>query len=160
MTTLHFPFVSAFGENPLAAASPRDEFVGLWRDAPWQQRRNCVEDHRLTAAALWMCQDMAKREEEGSLAGDLHMDSLGRNANGRVRAFFPLPDGYEDGLNYVESVAIADIRHYDVPYVLQMLLDSPSHHPHIVGEGWFAGQTVWGCAFVAPSWWTLITAPP
>lgn len=159
---LHLPFVATPGESDVSAAdaAARDLFIAAWLSHPLQQRRNCREDARLTAAALWMCRDMAARAEAGTLRGDLHRDSLGRNANERVRAYYPLPDSYEDHLNYVESVAIADIRHYDAAYTLGMLLDSPSHHDHVVGAGGFFGaQTRWGCAFVIPAFYVVITAP-
>ncbi|HNT78540.1 MAG TPA: hypothetical protein PKH77_26315 [Anaerolineae bacterium] len=159
MATLHLPFIAADLDGPSAQSSPRDEFVRLWLTHPLQQRRNCVEDTRLTAAALWMCRDMAARAEAGTLHIDtIHIDSLGRNANERVRTYYPLPLAYEDHLNYVESVAV---DHRGAEAALQMLLDSPGHHDHIIGESDFhRAQTAWGLAFVAPAWWTLITAPP
>lgn len=158
MSRLHLPvaFRQMMADGLKAASSPRDEFVAAWLSHPLQQRRNCREDHRLTAAALWMCRDMAARAEAGTLRGDLHRDSLGRNANERVRTYYPLPLAYEDHLNYVESVAV---DHRGPGEALAMLLDSPSHHDHIVGAGWFGTQTRWGMAFVAPAWYVLVSAP-
>ncbi len=155
MTRLHLPvaFRQTVADGLSAASDPRDEFVRLWLGHPLQQRRNCVEDHRLTAAALWMCVDMRQRDAAGTLSGDLHIDSQGRNANGRVRAYYPLPLAYEDHLNYVESVAV---DHRGAGAALDMLLASPSHHDHIVGAGWFGTQTRYGLSFVAPAWWVLV----
>lgn len=157
--SVYLPFIAASGDGPKAASGTRDEFVRQWLAHPLQQRRGCVEDHRLTAAALWMCRDMAARAEAGTLHIDtIHIDSLGRNANGRVRAYYPLPGSYEDHLNYVESVAV---DHRGAVDALAMLLDSPSHHDHIVGVGeFFRGQTRWGLSFVAPAWWVLVSCPP
>lgn len=161
MGTLYFPWLPKRDTPVIAASDVRSEFVRLWLHHPHQRRRDCREDHRLTAAALWMARDMRARDAAGTLAGDLHRDSLRRAANARVQAHgYALPGGWPDNDNWCESVAVADHRHYSVSYTVEMLFDSPGHHDHMAGVEWFSNQTRWGCAFVAPSFYALVTMPP
>lgn len=83
----------------------------------------------LSLIARWMAEDMARN---GYFK---HTDSLGRSPNERVLSGgFTLPDHYPPVGNTVESLVAGT----DSPRAaLDALLRSPSHGPHVRGEGDF-----------------------
>lgn len=89
---------------------------------------------------------------------DLHIDLQGRMPNKRVRdAGYPLPAGYADEDNQIESVVVT---HLGERYALKILLDSPSHVDHVTGANeFFAAQTRYGTGEACGAWYVLVTAP-
>lgn len=157
MSELYLPFVARPGQP---TAQGRDEPIRMallaqWVAAPWQERRAMVVDERLMRCA----QDHAAWLATGARMPDtLHRDGLGRMSNDRVRAYgYALPEWYDAGVNWVESIGV----NWEVlEKMVQMLFDSPWHHDHIVGAGWFFGeQTRIGVGY-ADDRAVFVSAPP
>lgn len=133
----------------------RSVLLQQWVSAPWQERAQMVPDDRLMRCA----QDHAAWLATGARQPDtLHRDALGRMSNDRVRAYgYRLPDWYDAGINLVESIGVNwQVREK----MVRMLHDSPYHHDHMTGKGWFfAEQTRVGVGYASDRA-VFLSAPP
>lgn len=144
------------GSFPTVTRSPREEFTRLWLNAPWQQRQKCREDKRLLSAAMWLCEDMYKRDRAGENGWNLHIDSLGRWSNKRVKDF-GYSVNWDDDQNFCESICVT---HEGPSVALQILYNSPWHRPHVAGEiEFYRSQIVYGVGYYPNAWYVLVTCP-
>lgn len=149
---VYLPYVAQGTDGPTGQGDLAAAFVALWLAASWQERRGCVPDTRLMAAA----QSHADWLAEHNAATHIGKDGL--NANDRVRqSGYILPDFYLVGQNNVESACVD----WEGPEKwLERLYASSYHHDHVAGVGFFRDQTVYGVACAASAWLVLLTAPP
>lgn len=127
-----------------------------------QGRKNPKLHPTLCQVALDRCMDMWQREYFG------HTNPDGEGPNQLVEtAGYNLPDWYDQSKdsNNVESIAL----NYPKPELAYAaLLNSPSHRPHMLGEGFYAQQINLGIATagkmvndktVAPYYYCILSAP-
>lgn len=122
---------------------------------PDQQRAALTCDVRLVAAA--------RAHAEAMRAANTPDHYLGGSPHQWIRrAGYKLPDDYPDDKNYVESLSVG---HPTAGEVFAALMRSPGHKRHLMGDGWYAGQSRMGVGFVPePSprgwayWWIVLTA--
>lgn len=130
-----------------------DEMARLLASAEWQERSTLACDYRLTFAAQWRAEDMAKHDYFG------HDSSTGESANTVVKRF-GCNTGYGNG-NSVESIVAGSP---DPKLSLAWLVQSPAHRRHIAGEGWFERQDRYGVGYAEnpqvgfAHYWVILTA--
>lgn len=128
------------------------DFAIRWLHHDEQRRRGATCDPRLVQAAQGHADDLAAHNYAS------HTGSDGRSPNQRVRdAGYRLPDWFPAVGNQVESISV---RWQGVAENLKRLLESPGHRTHVLGEGFFTDQTVYGIGWAEGGWLVLVTCPP
>jgi hypothetical protein len=131
-----------------------DEMAAYFAASDWQTRTRLQPDDRLMAVAQYRADDMALNDYIS------HKDQDGVWPNQHVRdAGYRLPDWYESGANFVESVAYG---FGSAVNALDALAASPDHKAHATGAGFWEDHLRYGVGF---AWvddrrvYVLITAP-
>lgn len=146
MTRVYMPQV----RNQVAAAR---QFVDAWMQALGDRAAVMVEDKRLTQCAADHADYLANRPPE-TMQESMHIGRGGSVADNRVReSGYKLPEHWHG--NHVESCAC---HHGSAGQAVAMLLDSPGHRVHMLGEGGFVGHTAWGVGAVPP-FYVFLAAP-
>lgn len=136
-----------------SADSPLDVFVGAWLALLGERAATMRCDARLAHAAQQQADWLAANDFDER---DPHVGVGGSTANERVRAAgYRLPSYWPVRGNQVESVT----RSWDAPdEAARDLAAHAGHRDHVLGLGWFAGHTVWGCGW-QETYYVLISAP-
>jgi uncharacterized protein YkwD len=150
--TLHLPTVKG---NPNVIQGQSDNatvFVWAWMQALGDRAAMMREDARLTLCASEHAAYLASREDT---TPSMHIGRNGSTPDQRVRATgYALPAHWHE--NHVESCA----THTDGPLAaLEMLLESPGHRAHLMGEGGFERHVVYGVGS-AKSYYVCLICPP
>lgn len=135
-----------------SADSPLAVFVAAWLALLGERAATMRYDARLAQAAQQQAEWLAVHD----FADDPHVGAGGSSANERVRAAgYRLPSYWPARGNQVESVT----RSWDAPdEAARDLAAHDAHRDHVLGLGWFAGHTVWGCGW-QETYYVLISAP-
>lgn len=150
MTTIYLPFI--FSENPNNIL----DLTSLFINDPEQQRTRMIYNSILSEVAMAHAQDMADRNYYS------HVTPEGLTPNNWVRREgYTLPSNYSNG-NNIESINAGRTNANDV---WQSWKDSPPHHDHVLGIGFFNSQIYYGIGYghndnsLYLDYWVLITAP-
>ncbi len=122
------------------------------------QRPHVERNELLYAIAQAHASELCYREMVlDNLQGQtMHKDLQGRMPNERVRdGGYDLPATYADDENYLEDVAVT---HLGPEYALKILVESESHHDHVVGKGWFREQEEYGIGVGCERYYVLLVA--
>lgn len=157
MNTTFLPFVSKpgpQGQTP-PKEDPRETFLVLTIKAGWQQRKDIAVHFLLMQAAQLRADDMARR---GYFS---HTNPEGVTPNEVVRNLgYRLPDWYSAKGNNIESLYIG---HDEPEEPVRSWFDSPKHHDHLVGEGFYRNQNALGVGTAIAqdgrSIWVFLSAP-
>jgi hypothetical protein len=154
---VHLPYV-ATGSAPTGQAMPPNaaEFVALWLARLGDRAAIMVQDPRHTLAAQLHADWLPTRTPE-QMEQSGHIGQGGSTANERLRAQgVILPSHYADVGNNVESYG----RNHGGPLAaLDALLASPAHREHLLGEGWYADQLLYGVGF-CEAYYVYMASPP
>lgn len=163
MSTIYIPLVMTSGPTeptpPVVDDSDLvDKLAYLFVTDKGQQRQGIEAHEILGRVAMDRAKDMIVRHYYD------HTDPDGHGPNWHVRqAGYRLPFYYgaHDTANNIESI----YENGDNPeHIWQGWLDSPPHRVHVLGEGFYAGQTRYGIGYAhndsGRHMWVLITAPP
>jgi len=136
-----------------SADSPLDVFTAAWLALLGERAATMRYDARLAHAAQQQADWLAANDFDER---DPHVGANGSTANQRVRAAgYRLPEHWPARGNQVESVT----RSWDAPdEAARDLADHIPHRDHVLGLGWYAEHTVWGCGW-QETYYVLITAP-
>jgi hypothetical protein len=130
-----------------------DVLQDLFVNAEWQEIYRSP-DTRLMIVAQDRAFDMLDRDYFD------HEDPDGLWPNHWVRAQgFMLPPGYKDDSNQVESIASG---YRSARGALTALVESPDHHEHMTGQGFWADHEMFGVGYAARDLeriWVIVTAP-
>lgn len=120
-----------------------DEFARLWLPMLGEKADDMVLDDRLVKCATDHAAYLASRTGD-ELEQNMHVGRGHSTPNERVRAVgVTLPSYWPQKGNQVESCART---HKGTARALQLWIESPAHHDHVLHEGWFSEHIMWGFA--------------
>lgn len=133
--------------------SPLDVFVAAWLALLGERAATMRYDARLAHAAQGQAEYLASRADTSQ---SMHIGRYGSTANERVAwAGYSLPEHWPARGNQVESAT----RSWDAPdEAARDLANHDTHRDHVLGIGWFAGHTVWGCGW-SETYYVLVSCP-
>lgn len=152
MDTTYMPFVKKDEDKPV---DPRETFLRIFIVAGWQKREEIVVHPFLMHAAQYRANEMAQKGYFG------HTSPSGITPNEVVRNIgYKLPDWYKQKGNNIESLYIG---HNEPEEAINGWFSSPTHHDHLVGEGFYNAQNAVGIGSARAQdgrqIWVFISAP-
>lgn len=145
-------------DNACGMDDSENGLANLWLLAQVDRRDQLSCDGRLVRVARSHAQYL-ESQRTPTYTPPLHVGAGGSTPNQRARAGgYDLPDWYGDG-NNIESCYMANEETNNAVDMIATLLSSPSHRAHLMGEGGFSYNVVYGFGHYGYFWVCLVSAP-